>query len=731
MRSRRSPVTAPRASAGWRTSPEGRKRSAKTRLALVVGLAAAAPLAACQPPPAEQPAELPAAVACFEPFERPSCHDDAPWPPGALAQPGWSSEAYVVGETLSGPAVALPATEAQLRQWAGYDERLPQLDDPLAELLKRGDEALGAALPPEERWRTARQAYLDFIARAPSTAPLVAYVRYRVAQVLWNLGEPAAALDQLAALLRARGAGTPAGDAELTKLAERDLVALYAESGRPPNGAFAFFETLAPEPLRLLSRLAAAYFDRYGWRPALEVYAELARRDPAGRCGYQADRTRVALAARPQDAKQLRAALDEQLATYLESRNLKPAEPLCAQRTAALLAEQATAWFVETVGDHGVRGSRDGRTMDSAVALYGELLEHFDAAELAGVRALPSEPRFWAAFNRGMILSAQGKLDESAAAFDAAAEQSSTPELVARARLAGFEAQAALWRWARSLSTRTMAAGDGPTPASERDRLLDERLVALGEWRLCHVRREDDDLAADEATLTLAHHALERRRFGAAATYASAVGEVHADLREDAEEAHLSALAARRDASAPPVAASCQAELLRRKLVLASKCTDTACDSVGIGNERDEASLPEAHLPPAFRRRHQVRVRMGAVQVSGRTPAVTVLRVVGQHYGQLRTCYEGALRRDPTPAAIAQKHAITVHFVIGRDGTVGAASTDAPGTLDVAARQCLARKFFGMPFPMPEGDIIQVGYGLAFDAERGVTRGEVAIRYGD
>jgi hypothetical protein len=98
--------------------------------------------------------------------------------------------------------------------------------------------------------------------------------------------------------------------------------------------------------------------------------------------------------------------------------------------------------------------------------------------------------------------------------------------------------------------------------------------------------------------------------------------------------------------------------------------------------------------------------------VSGRLPPETVQRIVRQNFGRFRACYEGGLMHNPTLAGT-----VTTRFVIGRDGAVGAVANAGSSLPDNDVVSCVARSFYGIGFPQPEGGIVTVTYPIVFSPE--------------
>jgi hypothetical protein len=102
-------------------------------------------------------------------------------------------------------------------------------------------------------------------------------------------------------------------------------------------------------------------------------------------------------------------------------------------------------------------------------------------------------------------------------------------------------------------------------------------------------------------------------------------------------------------------------------------------------------------------------VRLGATTDGGRLPPKVIQRIVRQHYGRFRLCYEQGLRNNPN-----LRGRFSVRFIIGRDGSVsnvGNAGSDLP---DPGVVQCVTRAYYGLSFPQPEGGIVTVVYPIMF-----------------
>jgi len=100
---------------------------------------------------------------------------------------------------------------------------------------------------------------------------------------------------------------------------------------------------------------------------------------------------------------------------------------------------------------------------------------------------------------------------------------------------------------------------------------------------------------------------------------------------------------------------------------------------------------------------------MGATSVSGRLPPEVIQRIVRQQYRRFRSCYQAGLRRNP-----ALRGTVFTRFIIGRDGRVSNQPAASGSLADLGVRVCVARIFYGLSFPAPNGGIVTVSYPLSF-----------------
>jgi hypothetical protein len=97
-------------------------------------------------------------------------------------------------------------------------------------------------------------------------------------------------------------------------------------------------------------------------------------------------------------------------------------------------------------------------------------------------------------------------------------------------------------------------------------------------------------------------------------------------------------------------------------------------------------------------------------KVEGRLPPEVIQRIVRQNHGRFRQCYV-----DTFPGEAKPTTRVSVGFVIGRDGSVTNVSTRSDGEGRIAP--CVARAFYALSFPQPEGGVVVVTYPLVFTTD--------------
>jgi hypothetical protein len=117
--------------------------------------------------------------------------------------------------------------------------------------------------------------------------------------------------------------------------------------------------------------------------------------------------------------------------------------------------------------------------------------------------------------------------------------------------------------------------------------------------------------------------------------------------------------------------------------------------------------------PPASSAKAGGKVAAGPTQVNGRLPPEVIQRIVRQHFGRFRGCYEAGLARDAS-----LKGKVRARFVIGKDGAVTNVADGGSDLPDPVAKKCILAAFSALSFPAPEGGgVVTVVYPLDFAPE--------------
>ena len=88
-----------------------------------------------------------------------------------------------------------------------------------------------------------------------------------------------------------------------------------------------------------------------------------------------------------------------------------------------------------------------------------------------------------------------------------------------------------------------------------------------------------------------------------------------------------------------------------------------------------------------------------------------IQRILRQHFGQFRRCYEAALSGNPTLAGD-----VVAKFVIDRAGAVPVAADGGSTLPDKTVVACVVAAIGKLTFPQPEGGMVTVIYPIRFTA---------------
>ena len=244
------------------------------------------------------------------------------------------------------------------------------------------------------KWDLAAASYQETIKYPPPDNKVYGYAYYKLAYVFWNKGDFPKALE---AFKKTIDYGTQFSQipnaAQLANSARRDLIPVYALSGRP-DAAYNFFHGLSGDgpsenakTFKMMDDLGQNYLDTGHYAEAIALYHDLMARDKGDNiCRYQANVAQATLALKSGNKDPIKTELDRQLEVYNLFKTQNHSDDLklkCANQTAELLAETGMAWHLEAVGSGGVRGTGDQKTMTLASYLYKRVIDNFSTDEFS------------------------------------------------------------------------------------------------------------------------------------------------------------------------------------------------------------------------------------------------------------------------------------------------------------------------------------------------------------
>ncbi len=97
------------------------------------------------------------------------------------------------------------------------------------------------------------------------------------------------------------------------------------------------------------------------------------------------------------------------------------------------------------------------------------------------------------------------------------------------------------------------------------------------------------------------------------------------------------------------------------------------------------------------------------VMIMGNIPKHIIAKIIRDHLGRIRYCYERQLVRQPKLGG-----KIVVRFVIGLQGRVTSVKIDQTTMGSPPVEQCIMQVVRGMPFPKPGGGLVEVIYPFLF-----------------
>lgn len=343
-----------------------------------------------------------------------------------------------------------------------------------------------------DSWPLAEQAYIE-VTKYPAPANKVyGYARYKLAYVYWNSGDYTKALSEFKKVIEYGDKHAQLPNAkQLQKAARRDLIPVYAISGRP-DAAYSFLKPLSGDAdgadtitFEMLRELGFAYLDTGHYPEAITLYKDLMKRDKGKYyCEYQTQITKAVQAMKSSDKDSIVKELDVQLGVYkdFQSGSFPNKNKLeCANETAALLAETAMAWHLEAVGSGGVRGTGDEKTMDLSADVYNRVVSNFTAADFKKFKFPRILKADWPTMYKiryamADLLYFRQRWEECGPAFDAVVAENPKGESAAEAAYAAVLCYQKMYDKLHQGDEARKGKGLGPTGASKEDQ------TAKGEW---------------------------------------------------------------------------------------------------------------------------------------------------------------------------------------------------------------------------------------------------------
>lgn len=608
------------------------------------------------------------------------------------------------------------------------EEERPKLDASAAALLDAAEAAYTAGLGDEKKWAAARAAYQAFLAGSPGA--LEPYGRFMLARVLGFLKEPTA-VDELAKIT----SGPLAADAK------KELLALAALVG-DPKSVRATLKAIEPDDAAARSTLGAIGLEalRVGeFGRAGDLLEGLVSGQPEGDawCAWALGYATSKLSRRADAEAGLRASNDlmTRARGFLGASASEVAKTQCAAGTLDVLVQLATRYHIEFVGARGERGTGDAKVIRAALQLYRLVLDNFTPGDIDRLAASGDPVTRPSAYRiRHAIADATyATKDENAGPlYDELIElEPDAPdvrEMILRAT------KIRIRRGRDDLTHLKLHGETAPDPIEPLAARIaaDGRLICLGE----PPRSQDGYQDYVAALVDRARLSYLLLRWGDAAVDLRTLAFHHPDAPDAAPAAVLYLRVLKRLAEDQPEA--CAAEIASaapRLFQLECATQDREHGDFGVPTPGGRAAICEdirsfaptsipAPIQPALPSLPPVDppkakppvVRLDSTSVSGELPIEVIEHVARPYLGRAVGCYEAALRADPTIEG-----QLVVDFLIARDGAVSAMTSRASSTLDRGAvGACVARTFYGMSFPQPEGGVVKVTYPVGLSLDFGI-----------
>lgn len=348
------------------------------------------------------------------------------------------------------------------------------------------------AMGDPAKWALAAGAYKEVLKYPPPDNKVWGYAHYKLGYVYWNTGEMPKAIQEFKETIEYgdKFADQP-NAAQLQKAARRDLIPVYAVSGKPDK-AYGFFKPLSGDKsgdaktLDMLNDLGTAYLDTGHYEDAIALYHDLMNRDKGDRyCKYQSNISHAVQAMKASDKAGVIKEFDNQIRVrkqFLADNHSETSKLQCSNDTAELLAETGMSWHLEAVGTGGVRGTGSQDTMDKAAILYRRVVDNFGAQDFAKFQFPRIVKTDWPTLYKikyamADLLYFQQKWEECGPAFDSVVAENPTGPEAPEAAYAAVLCYQKMYDAAHKGDEAKKGRGLGPTGGDEK-----AREAKKGEW---------------------------------------------------------------------------------------------------------------------------------------------------------------------------------------------------------------------------------------------------------
>ena len=343
------------------------------------------------------------------------------------------------------------------------------------------------------KWQLAAEAYKQVLKYPAPDNKVWGYAHYKLGYVYWNTGDYAKAIQEFKEVIEY---GDKYSDqpnaAQLQKAARRDLIPVYAVSGKPDK-AYNFFKPLSGDKggtdektLDMMNELGDAYLDTGHYDDAIVLYHDLMNRDKGDRyCSYQTHVSHAVQASKSSDKGSIVKEFENQIKVRKQfgtEHHSDKAKQQCSNDTAELLAETGMSWHLEAVGTGGVRGTGSQDTMDKAAYLYKKVAENFTAEDFSKFQFPRIVKDDWPnlykiKYAMADLLYFQQKWEACGPAFDAVVDENPTSAEAPEAAYAAVLCYQKMYDLMYKGGADKKGKGLGPTGADEKD-----REAKKGEW---------------------------------------------------------------------------------------------------------------------------------------------------------------------------------------------------------------------------------------------------------